>query len=277
MKYTPRLPAHNDNISHESMVKELLILSGGVIGIVVGIYVLLGLAVNWIVPHISLETEEKIAVLFSGVTDQGEAASPQARYLQTLCDKLQAVCPEAPYDVTAHIIEYEKANAFAMPGGNILVSAGLIEKMESENELAYVLLHELGHFANRDHLKGLGRAIVFVAISTALLGPDNAISQLLASTIGVSELSSSRGQETAADEFALIKLQQVYGHVNGATDFFEKISASKDPGIFGHYFSTHPETIKRIEHIKAYAQGKDFPFGEKAALPDLFKEQAEPE
>ncbi len=40
----------------------------------------------------------------------------------------------------------------------MVVFTGLLEKMTSENELAFVLAHELGHYDHRDHLRGLGRA-----------------------------------------------------------------------------------------------------------------------
>ena len=45
-------------------------------------------------------------------------------------------------------------NAVALPGGNIVVFAGLLKEIKSENELAMILGHELGHFAHRDHLRG---------------------------------------------------------------------------------------------------------------------------
>ncbi len=275
MKYTPILPENNDNISHESPVKELFILSAGIIGIVIGIYVALGFAVNWIVPHISLETEKKMAALFSGVTGKGEDTSPRAKHIQALCDRFQKSCAKIPYEVNIHIIENEIANAIALPGGNILLCSGLLEKMGSENELAYVLLHEFGHFSNRDHLKGFGRSLVFVAISAALFGPDSTVGNLIAGSIGISETGFSRVQETDADEFGIEGLQCAYGHVNGATDFFEKMSKAEDPHIFGNYFSTHPETLKRIEHIKAYARENGFDLKEKKPLPDQFKKISE--
>jgi len=62
-------------------------------------------------------------------------------------------------------------------------------------------------------------------------------------------MSFSRKQEAKADEYGLEMLNCVYGHVGGATDFFSRISKEKDPSIFGHYFSSHPENQDRINHI----------------------------
>jgi len=66
-----------------------------------------------------------------------------------------------------------------------------------------VLAHELGHFANRDHLKGLGRGLILWIISAGILGQDNAITDLAGrSLIGV-QMKFSQAQETKADLFAL--------------------------------------------------------------------------
>jgi Zn-dependent protease with chaperone function len=68
-----------------------------------------------------------------------------------------------------HIIPDPRINAMALPGGNIVVFSALIKETGSENELAFVLAHELGHFANRDHLRGLGRRLLLLTASAALI------------------------------------------------------------------------------------------------------------
>ena len=49
-----------------------------------------------------------------------------------------------------------------------MVSTGLLEQTASENELAFVVGHEIGHFRNRDHLRGLGRGVAFGLVLAAL-------------------------------------------------------------------------------------------------------------
>jgi predicted Zn-dependent protease len=125
----------------------------------------------------------------------------------------------------------------------------------------------LGHFAHRDHLRGLGRALVLLTVSTALLGADNHINGMIGQGMGLTELSFSRTQETRAAEFALETLACHYGHVAGATDFFEKIPAEADPGRFGHYLASHPENRRRIDHLETMARQHDYPSGELRPLP----------
>jgi len=249
MKYTPREPDTNVNVTPTSPLKDFFVLSGGLLAITVAIYFLLGFAVDLIIPHISPETEKKMSAIFGNLSEKETIFPEKHRKLQALIDTIQSDCSKLPYDFKIHIKEADTVNALAMPGGHIIVFTGLLNKVKSENELAYILGHEIGHYANRDHLRGLGRVLIFMAISTALFGTDSSIGNMVGHGLSISEMSFSRRQETMADEFGLEMLNCTYGHVGGATDFFFRMSKEKDPSIFGHYFSSHPENQDRINHI----------------------------
>jgi len=249
MKYTPRQPDTNVNVTPTSPLKDFFVLSGGLLAITVAIYFLLGFAVDLIIPHISPETEKKMSAIFGNLAEKETAFPEKHRKLQALLDTIQRNCAKLPYDFKIHIKEAKTVNALAMPGGHIIVFTGLLDKVASENELAYIIGHEFGHYANRDHLRGLGRALVFMTISAVLFGTDSSIGNMVGHGLSISEMSFSRRQEKNADEFGLAMLNCTYGHVGGATDFFFRMSKEKDPSIFGHYFSSHPENRDRINHI----------------------------
>jgi len=249
MKYSPRQPDTNVNVTPTSPLKDFFVLSGGLLVITVAVYFLLGFAVDLIIPHISPETEKKMSAIFGNLAEKETAFPEKHRKLQALIDNIQRDCAKLPYDFKIHIKKADTLNALAMPGGHIIVFTGLLDKVASENELAYILGHEIGHYANRDHLRGLGRSLVFMTISVALFGKDSSIGNMVGHGLNISEMSFSRRQEAKADEFGLEMLNCTYGHVGGATDFFSRISEEKDPGIFGHYFSSHPENQDRINHI----------------------------
>ena len=269
MKYTPRQPQSNVNVTPTSPLKDFFVLAGGLLGIVVVIYLLLGLAVDVIAPHISMDLENKMARLVgaSFKMDRNDPSN-RAQYLQSIVDKIQKNCARLPYRFQVHIHQSKSINAIALPGGHILVFLGLLERMSSENELAFILAHEMGHYAHRDHLRGLGRALVFITVSTFLFGADSSVSKMLSKTLHLTELSLSRKQETWADEFALEALQCAYGHVAGATDFFEKIPKEQDPGKFGHYFASHPENRRRISRLKELIRIEKFNRLKRKALPE---------
>jgi len=250
MKYTPRELKTNVNVSPTSPLREVFVLTGGLLIIIIGIYLLLGLAVDLLAPRISPEFEKQLAPLFMQSIQAEETATASAAQVQSLVHTMQVRCaPDLPYAFTIHIQKSDLVNALALPGGHIIVFTGLLKKVGSENELTFVLGHEMGHYAHRDHLRGLGRAMVFMTMAAFLLGPDSEVSQLLAGGLGLTEMSFSRKQETWADEYGLAVVNCMYGHVGGAADFFEKISKEADPGVFGHYFSSHPENNRRIAYL----------------------------
>lgn len=266
MKYIARLPKSNVNVTPTSPLREFFVLAGSLIIIVVCVYFLLGLAVDLLVPYLPIGVEKKLARVFFNTFDEKQADTGRQRHVQDLVNDLAARCAELPYDFRVHVLQSPSINALALPGGHIVVFTGLLDKVASENELSFVLAHELGHYDHRDHLRGAGRAIVFLTISAVLFGADSGISNLLGSGLNITELSFSRKQETRADEFALGALNCFYGHVAGATDFFSRISAEQDPRDFGHYFSSHPENTRRIDHLKKIKAGRDYKQLEKTPL-----------
>jgi predicted Zn-dependent protease len=105
-------------------------------------------------------------------------------------------------------------------------------------------------------------------VSEVNVTPRSALKEFV---LNITEMSFSRGQETAADEFGLDVLQCAYGHTAGATDFFRKIPTSQNPGRFGHYFASHPENQRRISHIEALIGQKGYETGEKKPVGDFAK------
>lgn len=259
MKYTPRLPETNDNVSPSSPLKELAVLAGGLLAIIIGIYLILGFAVDLIVPRLSPALERRLAAPFlHTVTGIDNTADTTRAKVQDILDRLQKNCAELPFPLQVHVKKGATINALAFPGGHIVIFQGLLDEVESENELAFVLAHEMGHYANRDHLRGIGRALVFVTVSTLTLGPDSPVANVLGSALNLTEMRFSRSQENRADTFGLEALQCLYGHVGGGTDFFNKIPADQDPGRFGHYFASHPENRRRIAHLEELARNKNY-------------------
>ncbi len=267
MNYTPRLPKHNYNVSPVSPLRELLVLLGGLLAIIVVAYILLGYGADILAAHISPESEQKLASILPYRFDTNKKGDAKEALLQRLIDKIKKKnCAALPYPVTVHVVESDIVNAMALPGGRIVVFSGLLDRMQSENELVFVLGHEMGHFKNRDHLRSLGRGLVFAFISTLIDSSNGSVAHLIGKSVQVTESGFSREQESAADAFALQTLNCVYGHVGGSTDFFKHMPKKLDPGHIGHYFSSHPENEKRIRALTALSREKGYSTGPKTAL-----------
>ncbi len=272
MNYTPRLPGRNHNVTEVSPLRELAVLLGGLLAIIIFAYLLLGLGADLLVSRISPATEQKLAALLSSHYGKPSQPTPREIELQAIINKMeQSGCVDLPYPVSVHIVDSKTVNAMALPGGYITVFSGLLKIVRSENELAFVLGHELGHFKHRDHLRGLGRGLVFAFLATLTGTSESAVSQLAIKAVQVTESGFSRSQEAAADAYSLHILNCVYGHVGGATDFFIHMPKKLDPGHIGHYFASHPENKKRIQALIALQRKKGYRSGPLIPLPALKK------
>ncbi len=175
--------------------------------------------------------------------------------IQLLVDRLARHWPDSPYTFRVEIDDSETANAMALPGGLIIVTRGLLDRVESENELAFVLGHELGHFKNRDHLRALGRGIVLAMFFAVVTDSDVAGIGIKATDITIRGFS--RRQETNADEFGLAVVNSEYGHVDEAWRLFERWEVENDSVInLVTYLSTHPESGDRIIDMKRQAEAE---------------------
>lgn len=138
-------------------------------------------------------------------------------------------------------------NAFAAPGGWIVLTPELLELVESEPGIAFVLAHELGHHEHRHILRRLSRTLLFSAALT--LVSSEAGSGLMNSSVRFGELAFSRAQEREADEFALATVRKTYGRDPRVLEFFEKMRQAS-PDRLPAMFSTHPSTEERLESLR---------------------------
>jgi len=237
-EYKPGLPEQNDNVSHNHPLKEFIVLLSGVTAFLLLAAWSLGLLVDWAAGCISPEME---AVIFSSMQVSGAAVFDKEKddlrqlELQRLMDKLGR-CNEVGYPLQVNMAQSKAANAFAFPGGRIIVFEGLLDTVDSENGLAFVLAHEMAHFKNRDHLRGMGRGLVFTALSALLTGAGSDLTQLIAPALGIGQAQYSQEREALADKLALETLHCCYGHVGGATEFFEAMQeedGEQDRGLGG--------------------------------------------
>lgn len=137
-------------------------------------------------------------------------------------------------------------NAFAAPGGWIVLTPELLELVESEPGIAFVLAHELGHHENRHILKQLSRRLVFSAALS--LFSQQSGSGLMNSSVQFDRLAFSRAHEREADEYALAATRKIYGRDPRVLEFFQKI-LKESPSYLPTMFSTHPSTEERLQSL----------------------------
>jgi Zn-dependent protease with chaperone function len=149
----------------------------------------------------------------------------------------------------------DEPNALAVPGGAIVVTAGLLRILETEEELAFVLGHELGHFVGRDHLRGMGRAAA-LQLAFGMMFLTTGIDPTVAIQIAMEAFSSahSREQEVKADEIGAQVLATLHaGDISAAHRALNALHTALDSGALDQvdFLRSHPVGEVRRERLDA--------------------------
>lgn len=184
------------------------------------------------------------------------------------------------YNVTLTVLESEDINAFAVPGGKIFIYSGIIEGMESYEELVALIGHELTHVEKQHSLKSICRSIASGLVITTMFGDITGISSaVVAQADQFKQLSYSRELEMEADNTGFDWMLKNRVNPIGMRDLLTmlKEEGHKMPGMM-KYLSTHPETQARIDNVEQRRKTLKGQFEDNAELRrlfDLLKKKAE--
>lgn len=148
-----------------------------------------------------------------------------------------------------HIVRDARVNAYALPGGHIIVFTGLLLDVESAQELAGILGHETAHVTCRHSMGGLVQIVGTYALMWALFAPDSEV----ALPLDLAALRYSRDHELEADREGCLYLQHASIDPHGLLEFFERLGAQEketdlDP-LVGMTL-THPPSRERAERLR---------------------------
>jgi metalloprotease len=257
----------------EVSIGQLLILGGIFLTIIVTIIVIIWFLLNSLINFIPPQFEQTLGSIIVPIYQEKSEDSPIQDTLNQLLDQLETHLLDQPdRDYQVFYIPENTINALAIPGDRIIIYQGLLQEMDSENELMMVLGHELGHFAHRDHLRSLGKIILVKGLLSYFLGD---LSNLAIIVENISNAQFSQTQETKADQFGLNLLYLNYNQVAGATDFFEKLSQKQ--ALNWSFLATHPAPEKRVKQLQKLIEKQGYSLGEKTPLPDTLKLEKTPD
>lgn len=195
---------------------------------------------------------------------------------------------KSPWKFQFHLLADDKTvNAFALPGGQIFITMGLLKQLQTEAQLAGVLGHEMGHVIERHTAqqmsKGeLGKWLI-MAVGAAATDPNNPSSAqhpvMIASLVNqMLQLRYSRHDESQADTWGLKIMEQVGFDPRAMIEVMKilKASSGKDgSGRSLEIFQTHPNPDLRIEQIETYLKENPPPsnLGEGKKLSSIYKNE----
>lgn len=157
---------------------------------------------------------------------------------------------EFPWEVKI-IRKDDVLNAFCTPGGFVYVYTGLIKYLDTEDQLAGVIGHEIAHADLRHTSRQLTQQYGYDILLKVVLGNDQGTLVRIAS--GLKDLSYSRSFESESDAKSVDYLASTSYQCNGAAGFFEKLEATSSGARPPEWLSTHPNPDNRVRNINTKA------------------------
>ncbi|MBI2379350.1 MAG: M48 family metallopeptidase [Gammaproteobacteria bacterium] len=270
-------PSQPEPLETVSEGREFIGLLAGVVGIVLASLSILLLASDYLTPHIPFSVEQSLASgigerLFPANQEPPPANRAREDQLRQLTTRLLGHMDLPPgVSVQVHYVDSPTINAMATLGGHVFVFRGLLEKLQSEDALAAVLAHEIGHVKERHVLKAMGRGVMFVAGLSALGIKSQGLNRWALNKGGeLTVLSYSREAEESADEAALQALYRSYGHVAGIDEVFGLFATLEPAGLA--VTKSHPHSRERRARLLRIAQSLHMPsHGQKTPLKEGLK------
>ncbi len=175
--------------------------------------------------------------------------------------KVALVSDRLDYTYHFYVIEKDELNAFTTPGGNIYIYTGLLNKLSSDDQIAAVLAHEVGHCAARHTVKKYQAALGYGLVTDIIFNRtkmDEQVKQIAALSSGalMALVSSaySRGDEYEADKLGLKYLDLSQYDLNGMVQSFEVLEKESSRGGMPLILRSHPYIEDRIQAVKTEIQ-----------------------
>jgi Zn-dependent protease with chaperone function len=241
-----------------------VLVGGMILATVLGLWSGSDLLVEIAVSRIPVEWEQKLGesayrdfLSHQEVMKEGPAVTA----LGEMTQRMTAQIPDSPYTFEVTVVKSDVVNAFALPGGYVVVFTGLMKKAESGEEVAGVLSHELNHVLQRHGLERIVKSLGLMTMAAIVFGNQQGlVGTMKQFGVELFTLKFGREQETEADLTGLLLLQRAKIDPSGMITFFERLS-EKDEGRM-EWLSTHPMSTARADRLKS----------ELAALPNKLPE-----
>lgn len=196
------------------------------------------------------------------------------QYVQSVGQKVAAHAErKMPYDFA--VLASDVPNAFALPGGKIYITAGLLRLMSNERQLAGVLGHEIGHVTAGHSVQGMqrqmGAAVLVEVAKSAGGGKYGTIAGGAAQvTSSLVNLRYSRSQEYESDQLGIRYASRAGYNPWGVVELLNILGSlsESEPGRIKQMLQTHPVTSKRIKRAEETVQQQHTAFSPQQADPN---------
>lgn len=178
-------------------------------------------------------------------------APTQLAALEQIVEALVASNPSSPYRYRLTVIASDMPNAFAAPGGYLLITSELLRFADRAEEIAGVLAHEIQHVEHRHATRLLVRELSMRTLVSLALGDLRGLGSAIDTAGRLGTLRYQRADETAADRGAVPMLVAARIDPRGMVTILQKMQAAAGGFTPPPYLSTHPALEERIATLDA--------------------------
>jgi predicted Zn-dependent protease len=206
-----------------------------------------------VLPVDSMDEKEYGDAIKLQYSTEENSNNPDVIYLNKLA-KVMLTFKKKPFEYQLFLMDTSSPNAFAMPGGVIFVTKGLMDLLTSESELAAIIAHEIGHIEKSHCLDN-----VRFELAAKKIGADT-VGKIADFAMGIVFRSSyNKTQEDEADEYAYRLIMETDYDPKGEGKAFDRLvslggSIDKKAHIIQEYFQSHPHAELRREKFLERAQ-----------------------
>lgn len=206
---------------------------------------------------LGLQAAPQMAEQFGGLHPDQEAQAA----VDEICSRIvsRSAAHETPYKFDCHVLaDEETINAFALPGGQVFVTAGLLKRLQTEGQVAGVLGHEIGHVVARHGAEHLAKARLTQGLTGAAVlatyDPNNPSSRnnaAVAALIGqMVNMRFGREDELESDKLGVRFMSEAGYDPRAMIDVMRVLEEAAGGGRQPEFFSTHPNPGRRVERIQ---------------------------
>ena len=220
---------------------------------------------------IGLESAPQMAAEFGGLDPDPSIQSGVATVGKRVVN--QSVAATSQYEFSFHVLQDpETVNAFALPGGPVFITRGLLQRLENEAQLAGVLGHEVGHVLARHSAAQIAKSRLAQGLVTAVgaAGSDDGsggahAAQVAAVVAQMVQLKYGRGDEIQADTLGVRLMSEAGYDPRAMIQVMRILEQSGGSGRTPEFMSSHPDPGNRRTYIEAAISSR-FPYGVPANL-----------
>ncbi len=229
-----------------------MLVAGFLLMVVLGYFFLLPFVADTVANQFPIEYEISMGEdLYKKVLAESKIDTAKTEAINAFYRNLHI---ESNYPIKILVIKDSVVNAFALPGGGIVVYDAILQNMQTPEELAALLSHEYSHVALKHATRNVFRSVAGYLFISIVFSDINGIASLVVNNAHqLRNLSYSRELEHEADANGLLILQQNKLNTQGMIDLFTQLKKEQQLEV-NEWISTHPDLDNRIDYVKEFTR-----------------------